>query len=167
MSFLDRLNEALRTALESVEECVTSGAIAMAPVTAVGYRNTSKLPKRKKRKKKMNEQRGRMLDSRLKSKINHQLAELVSGVYFDSPPLGEMFGILKDYGIVPVQEDNTKWEGFLAGSEGNAGIDIAPIDSGKGVEGETMFTPYTNSVLFLTWHKMEETGRYEIVAYLS
>ena len=89
-------------------------------------------------------------------KINVGLHE-IGRVYHKSIPLSDIFDILKSNGVMPVQEDGSEWSGLLSGREGKAHIDLKAMG-----ENAQDF----KSVLVLTWHKME-SGRYEVVAYLS
>ncbi|MBD3408194.1 MAG: hypothetical protein GF411_18880 [Candidatus Lokiarchaeota archaeon] len=116
----------------------------------------------------INEDR-KTLRNQMRQTVNHELAELVSGIYFKIIPLDNIFAVLNKYDIIPLQEDNTKFAGFLAGDDGRVSIDIAPESSAKYRPdmNEPYYAPYDNSNLYLVWHKMDESGRYEIVTYLT
>lgn len=93
--------------------------------------------------------------SSIRTKISKKLHD-ISRHYHKSIPLVDIFNALKAFGILPVQEDGTEWEGMLSGKEGRATIDLVNVEDKK---------PYTSS-LILSWHKME-SGSWEITAYLS
>jgi len=104
-----------------------------------------------------------------KSKINRALYDFTTPKhqqrYFDGVPIPEIWKLLKKHDVVVVDEDGTKWTGFITGRKGRTAFDLAPDGTAdqKGIYPET----YTNTTLVLTWYKMDRSGRYEIVAYLS
>jgi len=92
---------------------------------------------------------------KVRKSINKVLQNDFSKNYFNSIPLGEMFKVLEIHGLLAVQEDGSKWDGFLCGQNGRIEIELA-------LEGEVI----ENSVFILSWYKME-SGRYEITSYIS
>jgi len=90
-----------------------------------------------------------------RSVVNGAISRLTVGMYFDKIPLDEIFAIMKKSEMEAVQEDGTKWSGFLCGKEGRAHIAFK-------FEGE----PFDKSVLYLSWYQMQ-SGRFEVVCYLS
>lgn len=86
-------------------------------------------------------------------RINNKLYDLCRELYRDIP-LDKLFEVFEDEGMTPVQEDGTRWSGFLTGREGRASIEIM-------FNGEKL-----KRALTLTWYKMD-SGRYEIVAYFN
>lgn len=101
-----------------------------------------------------------------RNKINKEIGKLTTPKnktkYFDKIPLQDIFDILDKYDIVPLQEDNTEWDGFLTGREGEAFIEMAP----KNTLDNDMYTPYTNAGLKITWYKIK-SGKYEVLCYVS
>ena len=106
------------------------------------------------------------LNSSIKKKINKDITNLTTPKnktkFFDKIPLQTIFDILLKYNIVALQEDFTKWDGFLTGASATVDFDIAPISTKEGM----VYQPFTNASLRLQWYKME-TGRYEITAYIG
>ncbi len=94
------------------------------------------------------------MNSKTKSSINKLLYH-INREYHRSIPIIDIDNILMDYGYWLVQEDGSRWSGFLLGSEGTVHIDIA---NEKGVVANTM--------LYLQWYKMS-SGKYEITCYVS
>ena len=86
---------------------------------------------------------------------NRTLNAIVTNKYFKEIPLDEIFGALAKIDLIVVQEDGTRWSGFLTGASGQANIRFA--FDGKLVD---------NSMLVLSWYKTDK-GRWEVVAYLS
>jgi|WetSurSiteA1Bulk_404760.scaffolds.fasta_scaffold26415_2 hypothetical protein len=86
-----------------------------------------------------------------KRHMNTKLSNLTRNVYFDEIPLDEIFAILRAEGTFAMQEDGTEWNGLLCGADGNC--IFALFGSRYGMN--------------LSWHKMELSGRYEIVAYVN
>lgn len=103
------------------------------------------------------------LDPTLRKKVNKELREL--GDYHPEIPLDKIEDILEKYGIVLLQEDYTKWSGFLLGEESNTYIEIGYINTARQENDITFYTPIINSKLSLSWYKMQ--GRYEVISYLT
>ena len=95
-----------------------------------------------------------LLPSNITSKINKEFTAM--GDYFEKIPMQTMFDILLKYDVIPLQEDYTYWDGFLTGRDGRATIELAYID--KVVK---------NRSLHFTWHKMEQSGKYECIKYVG
>jgi hypothetical protein len=104
------------------------------------------------------------LKSPLKKKLNNALSRIVPGQPMRGIPLSAIAKAFLKLGVVLVQEDGTEWSGIITGSDGEAKIDLAPVESGAG--DPPMYQPYSNTWLVLTWHRFG-TGRYEVVAYVS
>lgn len=84
----------------------------------------------------------------LKNRTNKELQKFND--YFAEIPLSDIFAVVeKNIGMV-VQEDGTRWSGFLCGEAGQASFQIAGY----------------RFHLQLDWYKMQ-SGRYEIVVYIS
>ena len=96
--------------------------------------------------------------------INRTLHE-IGLTYHDAIPLDTIFGAIKGQGLVPLQEDNTEWDGFMCGADGRCYIPVGDALSKTEKNGLDMYEPYRKRALALSWHKME-SGRYEIVAYI-
>ena len=87
-----------------------------------------------------NEKRGRHV-------VNLELAALMKakGPFFDGIPVAEIREILDRYGF-----DGAAMEGIYTGRDGRIHEQVGP-----------------NSWIVMTWHRMETSGRYEIVVYVS
>ena len=83
--------------------------------------------------------------------------------YLPNIPLEEIFKTLQDVNLIPLQEDQTKWQGFLCGDNGRACFDIGNIFHKNE---NNQYEKYDNVNLILTWYKMQ-SNRYEIVCYIS
>lgn len=90
----------------------------------------------------------------LRRKVNKDLFPL-GAEYHREIPLDAVFEVLNKHGVIPLQEDYTYWSGFLTGRTGKASIEL-------GWSGGLI----VNSVLFLSWYKME-SGKYELICYLT
>ena len=73
--------------------------------------------------------------------------------------LNEIGEVLAEHGI---SHDTMSADRFR-GTDGTARLDIDSINEADPFSP----TPITNSILVVTYHKFEETGRWEIIAYLS
>lgn len=86
-------------------------------------------------------------------KANDQIYDLVTNKYFQGIPVDKLFDIVKSAGF---RFDPEEEEFILAGRDGKATWQLYD-ESGRPV----------NHMLVLQWHKMDTTGRYEVVAYVS
>lgn len=93
--------------------------------------------------------------SKAKDKANVALDALTSPGhrtrFFDSVPISEMLDICEAAGFT---YDPDEGQMILCGRDGRATVDLSI--GGKSAH-----------MLVFTWHKMDVTGRYEIVAYVS
>jgi len=97
-----------------------------------------------------------------KHKINVRIHAALKSTYFDTIQLATCVNILEDFGYTIIQEDYTRWDGFICGAEGHEYFTIAKNDLNQ-----IMLTRVVkNAMLSLSWHKME-SGRYEVIAYVS
>ena len=104
------------------------------------------------------------LDALTRKKINRELSALPN--YHVGIPLDIIEGILKKYNLLLLMEDNTPWDGFITGAEGQATFTLGYLDTAYEQNGLTAYTPIENAALIMTWYKME-SGKYEIVTYIS
>ena len=86
-------------------------------------------------------------------KANDQLYDLTTNRYFASIPLDQIFGIVERAGL---HFDPEEKECILTGRSGRS---TWKLFNAAGNE--------VDHLLAMTWHKMDTTGRYEIVAYVS
>lgn len=102
----------------------------------------------------------------IKNKINKRIHDL--GNYHTEIPLGTIFDICKEYGVVALQEDGTKWSGFLIGAKECGSEEARNQHVIFNVAFRTEGGAYmpTRNGLSLSWCKMH-SGKYEIVSYLS
>jgi hypothetical protein len=100
-----------------------------------------------------------------KNAINKAIVSL--GNYHESIPIEKIFTILETNNVIPLQEDNTVWSGFLVGNascgDDKAKNQVAHIMLACKVNDEYMVS---NNSLYLSWCKMP-SGKTEIVAYVS
>jgi len=94
------------------------------------------------------------LSPKVKKHIMKEIYAL--GTYHPSIPLDELFSILNRYAIDAIQEDGTPWSGFLCGEQGQCNFELVYMPTHE----------LLKHMLVLTWYKFE-TGRYEIVSYIS
>jgi hypothetical protein len=84
---------------------------------------------------------------------NDQIYDLVNNKYFQSIPNDRLFEIVKRAGFRFNPEEE---EFILVGRDGKATWQLHDA-TGREV----------NHMLVLQWHRMDKTGRYEVVAYVS
>lgn len=103
-----------------------------------------------------------VIPKKIKSKINKELG-VISSYKWDSIPLDKIFESLHREGYYPLQEDYTPWSGFLCGRDGQMFLEIG---YGKQDDRGIFTTIIKNACLAVSWYKFE-TGRYEVLAYVS
>lgn len=81
----------------------------------------------------------------------------------DHVPMTNICKVLEDHGLIVLQEDGTEFEGFVCGAEGNAFLNLGSF----GKSDDRGIYPELNNMLVLSWYRFEETGRYEVNAYIS
>lgn len=102
-----------------------------------------------------------------KHKYNKPLHRLMEPTYFKDIPLDEIFNLLKEMGLVPLQEDQTEWEGMLTGESSHTVLRLGYTRSGKlGNNNIMTYVEIENAGLSLSWHKMG-SGKVEVLAYIS
>ena len=84
---------------------------------------------------------------------NDQIYDLLHNKYFQSIPNDELFAIVKRAGF---RFDPEEEEFILVGRDGKATWQLYD-ETGRDV----------NHMLVLNWHKLDRTGKYEVVAYVS
>ena len=107
-------------------------------------------------------QRGLRMLPKEKKQLNQIISDL-SKDYHEQIPLQTIAAALRSAGYLLVQEDGTSWSGLFLGKEGRANIEIAPLDSVR----DGIYSPVINTSLAIYWHQMEQSGLYEITAYLG
>lgn len=83
---------------------------------------------------------------------NNALHDLTAKSYFSAIPLDRIYDIIEESGFSFDAEEKSC---ILCGREGKATWELF-------AEGRS-----ANRMLVVTWHKMDTTGRYEVVAYVS
>jgi len=99
-------------------------------------------------------------------KTNKLLHEHVSSKLHDSIPFSAIEKILAMQGLVILQEDNTRFEGFLTGSSAQTHFEVGRTSSMRIYRGGTCYIPLSNSLLSMSWYRYN-TGRYEVLVYLT
>lgn len=97
-----------------------------------------------------------------RDRINRELYK-IGQRYHRNVPLDVIFKILKDRGVVVLQEDLTEWSGMLSGRSGRETFEVADeliVDDGGS------YVPFNNTMLVLSWYRLE-SGKYEVLAHLS
>jgi len=84
---------------------------------------------------------------------NDRIYDLVNNRYFQGVPLTELFEIVEAAGF---RLDEQEKMCLLAGRDGKATWDL------YGAPGQAV-----NHMLVVSWHKMDQSGSYEVVAYVS
>ena len=87
-------------------------------------------------------------------KANEAIYDLTHNKYFGSVPIAQLFAIVENAGF---RFDPDEKDVILTGRDGKATWFLYDPETDKSV----------NHMLVLNWHKLENSGRYEIVAYVS
>ena len=91
--------------------------------------------------------------------LNVRVRELLAPTYFESIPLEGIDEILQSEGLALIQEDNTRWSGFLVGSDSQALIGIGKVNG-------TEMLDSTKNALMISWYRMN-SGRWEVIGYIA
>ena len=91
-------------------------------------------------------------------RANDQIHDLVNNKYFKEIPLDELFQIVERAGF---HLDPDEKACILTGRDGKATWDL------YGAAGIATPGGEARHMLVLNWHRMDVTGRYEVVAYVS
>lgn len=112
--------------------------------------------------------RGSPLPKSDKNEISNFLGE-VGRKYWDYIPLKEIFEKLNHHGIVPLQEDGTRWSGFLCGNKecGAPGSENQRANFRLAFRKPNGLWTLSSNCLVLLWCQMSVSKRYEIVTYVS
>lgn len=85
-------------------------------------------------------------------RANNTIYEVTKGNYFSAIPLDRLYDAVEDAGFTFEAEEKSC---ILCGRKGQATWDL--VYEGRPAKRR----------LVVSWHKMDETGRYEVVAYVS
>ena len=96
----------------------------------------------------------------------NKILSVISRTKYDSIPLDEIFSACEKFGLVPLQEDNTRWDGVLCGVNECVYITVGWDTSEHLVNGIKTYVPIKSTCLTLGWYKFN-TGRYEITTVLG
>ena len=110
-----------------------------------------------------------VLNASIRRKMNVDIQKLLKPTYFHSIPLSDIFDILEKYGIVALQEDDTKWSGFLLGGVSRTeqvNFTLGFMNTKYDLHGLDTYQQVKNAMLVLTYYKMG-SGKYEVIAYIS
>lgn len=96
-------------------------------------------------------------------RINNVICSLPT--YHHSIPLGTIFSAMEENGLVALQEDGARWDGFLCGSNERTSFTIGDLSEPTRHDWGVTYAEVAHT-LELSWYKMP-SGRYEIVTYVS
>lgn len=109
-----------------------------------------------------------------KKQINKELHKITTGSgnnnkKYQSIPLDEIFNVLDKYGLIALQEDDTKWSGMLMGRDEHTYFDLAWKSSGyerDDIKGVKFYVPLPTAKLSLSWYTYD-SGKIEITTYIG
>ena len=92
----------------------------------------------------------------IQSRMNKGIGKVLGvNQYFNEAPLDEIFNAVNANNALVVDEAGEAWSGILCGIDGESLMEVKMNDGSKSMW------------LRITWHKMEHSGRYEVIAYVS
>ena len=108
------------------------------------------------------------LPPKVKRAIGKYLHDLGYNKWYDSIPLKGIFDIMKQNGVVPLDDDGTYWDGMLIGGAecGSDGARSQEAHFNLAFRPLYGFFEKARESLHLSWCKMP-SGKYEIVTYLG
>ncbi|MFA5314219.1 MAG: hypothetical protein WC375_13035 [Methanomassiliicoccales archaeon] len=114
-------------------------------------------------------ERPRGVPSFIKNQANKLIHKL--GDFHSEIPLSEIFDILNQYNLIPLQEDGTPWSGMLIGGKkcGETGSEQQTVNLRLAFKMPDDTYHLITSVFHLSWCVMSDypNKRYEIVAYVG
>jgi len=91
--------------------------------------------------------------------------------YYKAIPIQDIKNALQEIGLVLLQEDLTEWSGLLCGGVDET-IDVV-FEIGRlmtkrtlATTGSTFYSWIKNAALHLSYHKMPESGKWEIIGHI-
>jgi len=97
-----------------------------------------------------------VLPPAVKRKVQREIERVLRPTYFRSIPLSDIADRIAPLNVHLIDDDGTEWSGFLTGADGRADFELAY--NGLHVK---------NALFHLTWHKMDMSGNYEVIGYIS
>lgn len=101
-----------------------------------------------------------------KSRINNEIHAL--GNFFSQIPIEQIWAILKKYNVIVLQEDGTKWSGFI-GPQGECGSDKASNAGSMrfdlAIKIGDSYVIGTNALIMMVCTM--SSGKLEVIAYVS
>jgi hypothetical protein len=102
----------------------------------------------------------------IKKKINNKIYKILKPTYFKKIPLQPIFDLLSEFNLVPLQEDNTYWDGMLMGGVNKTEQVQFPLGVKDLEDDKKRYPVVTNAELQLSYYKMP-SGKYETIAYIG
>lgn len=116
----------------------------------------------------VNPPRARAVPQSVRNRLGKEIYEVSKG-FHERIPLGDIFARLEAAGIFPVQEDGTRWSGWLIGGAECGSPEAAQQRATFPLvmrQGDGTHVPLT-CALQISWCTMSESGKYEVVCYLG
>ena len=88
-----------------------------------------------------------------RNRINKGFSARIAS-YENEVPMSTIMEVVAEHGGMCVDEAGDKWSGFFCGADGQASIEV---------KFQEMKSMWVN----ISWHKMEHSGRYEMVVYIT
>lgn len=107
------------------------------------------------------------MDKKIKRLITNEISPIMTK-YYDNVPLGEIFAIFHKYGIYPLQEDGTPWNGFLSGKKecGTNEANNQRIIFDLGMKVNNVMVMIDDCKFLLSWCSLG-SGKLELNGYLT
>lgn len=106
------------------------------------------------------------MNTQVRKKINTAIRKVLSPTYFKKIPLQPLFDILEQFNLVPLQEDQTYWDGFLTGGVKQTEQVHFNLGVKDKIDSDKRYPVIQNANLNLSYFKMQ-SGKYEIIAYVG
>ena len=104
------------------------------------------------------------INTKVRRQVNRALDLAINKERHESIPLGTISAILRQHGLVILQEDYTEWSGFILGVNDHDYFELAKAESLH----NGFYTPLKNSMLAMSWYRYSHPSyRYEILAHLT
>lgn len=107
------------------------------------------------------------LPNSIRKTLSDGVANVLRPNFFDRIPLQDIFDVFASQNVMAIQEDGTKWDGFLVGGAecGSDKTRDQVMNVPLAIKTEGVWK-VTNTHLYLSWCKMP-SGKMEVTGYIS
>ena len=106
------------------------------------------------------------INQKTRRAVANEIHQILKPTHFDSIPLDDIQNGLEAHGLTLLQEDGTKWAGWLLGNCSYCLFELGDLTRSEKINGEKVYAPVKNAGLSLSWYFVR-TDRIEVIGYIS